>query len=265
MSKQEEFECYQVFHHTSQIVSSNMPINDMLRDLIRLIYDFIRCDACLIYLPDYNTNEIVLRASQLSHAPEIGHVRIKIGEGITGWVVQNRSIVSLPRLSYTDIRFKKISALIEDTFEAFLSVPLINAGKVSGVINVHHKMPHEHTAEEIAVLTFLGEQIGCAIAYAQLQDEHEQLQKESREIREQLEVRKLLEKAKSLLQERYQISEKSAYQKLREESRRLRKPIRAIAEAVLLVEEMMRAPEKPSSTEQIDSSGSTRDKNTSVN
>jgi uroporphyrinogen-III synthase len=242
-----------------------MPIDDMLAELITLIDDFIQCDACLIYLPDYSTNEIVLRASQLSHAPEIGHVRMQIGEGITGWVVQNRSIVALSRCAYADSRFKTISALIEDTFEAFLSVPLINAGKVSGVINVHHKMPHEHTAEEIAVLTFLGEQIGCAIAFAQLHDEHEKLQKESREIREQLEVRKLMERAKAVLQERYNMSEKSAYQKLREESRRLRKPIRAIAEAVLLVEEMMRAPEKTSSPEELDPSGGTRGQDTLVN
>jgi uroporphyrinogen-III synthase len=166
-----------------------------------------------------------------------------VGEGITGWVAKNQSIVALADKASSDARFKNISALIEDTFDAFLSVPLINGGKVSGVINIHHKTLHEHTAEEISMMTFLGEQIGGAIAYAQLTDEHSKLLKESREIREQLEVRKLMERAKGILQKRYQMSEKSAYQKLRDESRRLRKPLRSIAEAVLLVEDMVQTPQ----------------------
>jgi uroporphyrinogen-III synthase len=233
-------QCFLIFHRTSQIVSSGMSIDNMLNELIALTVEFMQCDACLIYLPDYETDEIVLRASLLPHAAEIGHVRMKIGEGVTGWVAKKQSIVALSNHAYADSRFKNISALIEDTFEAFLSVPLVNCGKVTGVMNIQHKNPREHTAEEISTMTFLGEQIGCAIAYAELSDEHTKLQMESREIREQLEVRKLAEIAKSVLQQRYQMSEKSAYQRLRDESRRLRKPLRAIAEAVLMVEEMMR-------------------------
>ena len=228
-----------LLHRTSQIVSSAMPIDEMLQELIALTIEVTQCDACLLYLPDYVTNEIVLRASQLPHDAEIGHVRMRMGEGVTGWVAENKSVVALSKNSSSDSRFKNISALVEDTYEAFLSVPLINGGDVIGVLNVHHKEPHEHAPLEISLVTFLGEQIGCAIAFAQLAEDHERLRRESREIREQLEARKLTERAKGILQKRYNLTEQEAYQRLRDESRRMRKPIRAIAEAVLMVENLV--------------------------
>ncbi len=228
-----------LLHRTSQIVSSAIAIDDMLQELIALTIEVTRCDACLIYLPDYATNEIVLRASQLPHAAEIGHVRMRMGEGVTGWVAEHKSVVALAGNSAADSRFKRISALVEDTYEAFLSVPLISGGEAIGVLNVHHKERHEHAPLEVSLVSFLGEQIGGAIAFAQLAEDHERLRKESREIREQLEARKLTERAKGILQRRYNLSEQEAYQRLRDESRRLRKPLRTIAEAVLLVENLV--------------------------
>ena len=58
--------------------------------------------------------------------------------------------------------------LPEDTFEAFLSAPVIARNKVVGVINVQHRQAHQHTGGEMEVLTTLGEQVGCAHALARL-------------------------------------------------------------------------------------------------
>lgn len=205
----------------------------MLRKLIAITSEVTGGGyACLVYLPDYATDEIVLNASQLLHAGEIGHVHIRMGEGVTGWVAEHKSVVSLSRNYFVDSRFKNFSALIEDTYEAFLSVPLVNGGEVIGVLNVHHKEPHVHTADEISPISFLGEQMGGAIAYSELAADYSKLREETLQIREQLEVRKLTERAKGILQERFNLSEREAYQ-------RLRKPLRAIVEAVLLVEELV--------------------------
>jgi hypothetical protein len=54
--------------------------------------------------------------------------------------------------------------------------------------------------------------------------------------RQQLELRRILERAKGTLQQRYNLNEQEAYLCLRNESRRLRRPIRELAEAILLVE-----------------------------
>ena len=54
-----------ILHRTSRIVSSGLSIDDMLQELVALTVEVTACDACLVYLPDHETGDIVLRASQL--------------------------------------------------------------------------------------------------------------------------------------------------------------------------------------------------------
>ena len=163
----------ELLHQISNIVSSNLSLEKMLEELIGLAVDVTTCDACLVYLVDHSTNEIVLRASQLPHASEIGHLSMKMGEGITGWVAQHKSVVALSSNAAADVRFKNIQTLQEDTYEAFLSVPLISNGELIGVINIHHRPKHVHTPDEIALVSFIGEQMGGAIAKSKLAERSE--------------------------------------------------------------------------------------------
>jgi uroporphyrinogen-III synthase len=225
-----------ILHRTSRIVSSGLSIDDMLQELVAITVEVTACDACLVYLPDHESGDIVLRASQLPHDAEMGSVRLNLGEGIAGWVAQHKSAVALSNRAFADPRFKLFTTLIEDTYEALISVPLVRGGEVIGVLNVHHREPHNHTPDEISVLCFLGEQMGGAIAYSTLAEHNMKLRKEAMLVRQQLEERKIVERAKGLLQQRFGLSEEEAYQRLRDESRRLRRTIRDVSEAVLLVE-----------------------------
>jgi GAF domain-containing protein len=163
----------ELLHQISNIVSSNLSLEKMLQELIGLAVEVTSCDACLVYLVDHATNEIVLRGSQLPHAAEIGHIRMKMGEGITGWVAQHKSVVALPANAAADARFKTFQTLPEDTYEAFLSVPLISNGELIGVINIHHRPKHTHGPDEIALISFIGEQMGGAIAKSRLEQRSE--------------------------------------------------------------------------------------------
>lgn len=223
-------------HRTSRIVSSDLGLQQMLHEMVDLVVQVTSCDACLVYLPDAATGEVVLAASQLPHASEIGKLRMKMGEGVAGWVAQHKSVVALPQKAFADPRFKKYPTLVEDTFEALVSAPLVAGGEVIGVLNVHHREPHQHTAEEIGILTFLGEQMGVAIARARLTEENVRLQAVADETRRRLEDRTVIERAKGILQEKFQLSEAQAYLRLRNESRRLRRPMRDLAQAILLTE-----------------------------
>jgi uroporphyrinogen-III synthase len=191
-------------------------------------------------LIDPATNEVVLRASQVPHASALGNLRMHIGEGITGWVAEHKSVVALSSNATQDKRFKSFKGLIEDTYEALLSVPLVSGGDLIGVINVHHREPHEHAPDEIGTLVFIGEQLGVAIAKAQLQEENARLLEATLEMRKELETRKLVERAKGILQRRHQITEEAAYLRLRDQSRRLRRPMKELAEAIILSEEIER-------------------------
>lgn len=229
-----------VLHRVSGIVSSELSLDEMLGEIVGLASQQTGCDACLVYLVESETGEFVLRASQVPHAADLGTLRMKVGEGVTGWVAEHQSPVALSSRAAADPRFKIFPALIEDTYEAFLSVPLITKGKAIGVVNVHHRQKHDHTPDEIATISFIGEQMGSAIAKSLLEEENARLTEETAEMKRQLETRKVVERAKGILQKRNGLSEEEAYLRMRNESRRLRRPMKDLAEAIILSEELSR-------------------------
>ncbi|HEX3878004.1 MAG TPA: GAF domain-containing protein [Bryobacteraceae bacterium] len=155
-----------LFQKISRFMVRDMSLPDVLKGVVALIVEFTQCDSCLIYLED--GGELVLCASNVQHNSAIGRVRMKINEGLTGWVARERRLIAIPREAYKDTRFKGFGELPEDTFEAFLSAPIIARNRVVGVINVQHRQPHQHTGGEMEVLTTVGEQIGCVLMLARL-------------------------------------------------------------------------------------------------
>jgi PAS domain S-box-containing protein len=174
-----------VFERVSRIVNSEPSQDEMLGQILGLTAQVSNCDACLVYLMEFATGEFVLRASQLPRTSDLSIMRMKFGEGITGHVAESQSPVALRSGAPKDPRFKSIPGLKEDTYEALLSVPLVHKGRSIGVINVHHRDSHEHTAEEIAAVVFIGEQMGAAIAKNLLEEENARLAERDRGLERQ--------------------------------------------------------------------------------
>jgi signal transduction protein with GAF and PtsI domain len=156
----------QLFQKISRFMVREMSLQEVLQGIVSLVVEFTACDSCLLYLLD--GEELVLCASNLPHPSDIGKVRLRLGEGLTGWVASERRLVAISRECYSDSRFKRFSDLPEDTYEAFLSAPVIARNRVVGVINMHHRLPHQHTGSEMELLTTVGEQVGCALVLARM-------------------------------------------------------------------------------------------------
>ena len=155
-----------LFQRVSRFMVREMSLHEVLQGIVSLVVEFTQCDSCLVYLCDMD--DLVLCASNSHHEAEIGRVRLKLNEGLTGWVARERRLIAISREAYRDPRFKYFGELPEDSFEAFLSAPVIARNKVVGVINVQHRQAHQHTGGEMEVLTTLGEQVGCALALARM-------------------------------------------------------------------------------------------------
>ncbi|MCE5310802.1 MAG: GAF domain-containing protein [Acidobacteriales bacterium] len=155
-----------LFQRISRFMVREMNLQEVLQGIVSLVTEFMECDSCFVYLID--NDELVLCASNKSGPPDLGNVRLKVGEGLTGWVARERRLLSISKEANQDPRFRYFSNLPEDTFEAFLSAPLIARNRVVGVINVQHRMPHAHTGSEMELLTTVGEQLGCLLALARM-------------------------------------------------------------------------------------------------
>src|SRR5438094_9252192 len=77
-----------ILYEISQSISSSLDLDQVLRQIVDLVIDVTRGDACLIYLLDEHGDNLVLRASKNPHPKLIGRIAMRAGEGITGWVAQ---------------------------------------------------------------------------------------------------------------------------------------------------------------------------------
>ena len=145
----------------SRFMVRDSDLHKSIDSVVQLVVEFMDCDSCLLYLLE--NDELVLCASNTAHPQSIGKVRLKLSEGLTGWVARERRLLAISREAYHDPRFKMFSELPEDTFEAFLSAPIVFRNGVVGVINVQHRDPHAHTGGEMELLTTVGEQVGCML------------------------------------------------------------------------------------------------------
>jgi uroporphyrinogen-III synthase len=155
-----------LFQKISRFMVRDLSLRELLNGVVSLVVEFTRCDSCLVYLLD--GEELVLCASNSPHQGTVGNVRMRWDEGLTGWVARERRLLAISREAYRDPRFRAFHDLEEDTFEAFLSAPLIARNRVVGVINVQHRLPHQHSGSELEVLTTIGEQIGCVLVLARM-------------------------------------------------------------------------------------------------
>ncbi len=160
-----------ILHRISQSISSTLELSTVLKEIVEVVVEVTKADACLLYLLSENREELILRASKNPHPRLIGRIAIGLGEGITGWVAREKVPVVIPRHASDDARFKFFHRLPEDRYQAFVSVPIISKGEIIGVINVQHKRSKRYTEERLALLLAIANQVGGAIANARLFDE----------------------------------------------------------------------------------------------
>ncbi|HTJ30494.1 MAG TPA: uroporphyrinogen-III synthase [Acidobacteriaceae bacterium] len=205
------------------------PLHTVLNRIVDFACSLIQCDSCFVYVLE--GDQLILRASKNPHSDLIDHLGIWLGQGITGWVGWHREPVAIAEKALKDPRFQRFKNLPEDTFEAFLSVPILCRGKLIGVINLQHRKPYYHTEQEVRTLTAAGYLVGAELERARLESEVVELSG-------RLESRKQIEKAKGVLQRDFGLDEDTAYKAMQRESRQRRKSMREIAEAILLNEDL---------------------------
>jgi len=218
-----------VLHHTVTRIASADGFHQALDRVLDFAVELVKCDSCFIYV--LSGEDLVLRASKNPHQELLDRLKLRIGQGITGWVAEHREPVAVFKEAYKDPRFQRFNELPEDRYEAFLSVPLFSRGRLVGVMNLQHGDPHVYTEREIGLLATVGSLAGAEIELARLESQNTELS-------QQLETRKIVERAKGILQRDLGLTEEQAYLSIQRQSRQKRKTMKEIAEAIILSEEV---------------------------
>lgn len=214
----------------SETVVSNRVIEDVMHLMVTMTAQMMQSKICSIMLFDQATGELRIVATQSLSEQYRLKPNLKVGQSISGRVVQERRPIIVPDVTrernymYPDIAKK-------EGLCSLLSVPMMIREKIVGVINSYTSMPYRFTTEEVKLMQAIANQAAIAI-------EHATLIEKSFEMQEALAVRKLVEQAKGYLMKTKKLTEEEAFRFLQRQSMDLRKSMREIAEAILLAGEI---------------------------
>jgi len=214
----------------SQAISSDRYLDDILKLIVTVTANVMDSKICSLWILDEKEKALKIRATQTMSEEYLKERSLSLGEGVVGYVAeQKRPMFILDVLK--EPRYKEKELARKEGLVSMLSVPLTVKDRVIGVINCYTSYPHEFTETEQAVLTTVANQAAICI-------ENTELMVKTKVIQEELETRKLLEKAKGILMKRHDLSEEEAFKRIRKASMDSRKTMREIADAILLAEKM---------------------------
>jgi len=231
MKEEETFQRHiEALTRISRAITSDRYIEDILRLIVTVTAETMHSKICALWLLDKGDDTFKLRATQSISEDYLKERSLKIGEGVVGQVALTRE----PRLVVSvleDQDYKEKELAKKEGLVSMLSVPMVVKDRVIGVINCYTSYSHEFTETEKNVLITVANEAAVAI-------ENTELMVESRVIQEELETRKLIERAKDILMTRRDMSGQEAFRSIQKRSMDVRKSMKEIAEAIILTEEI---------------------------
>jgi two-component system, response regulator PdtaR len=214
----------------SQAITSETYLDDILRLIVVVTAKVMSSNICSLMLLNEQTGELEIKATQAVSEAYLRKPVVRFGEGLSGHAAKENEPVVCWDVKEDPLYINKEVALKENLC-SLLCMPMSIKGKVLGVINCYTSVPHEFTREEKTILATVANQAAMAI-------ENTDLVIKAQLMEEELETRKLIERAKDILMEEREISGYEAFQAMRRKSMDTRRPIREIAEAVILAHEV---------------------------
>ncbi len=220
----------EAFTTISKAITSDLYIEDILKLIVTVTAEVLGSKICSLMLLDEDKNELMIRATQSVSEAYNKKPNIKIGEGVAGRVFkENKPLVILDVKK--DPRYLNKEVAKKEKLCSLLSVPLDIKNRPIGVINCYTSKPHKFTEAEIKVLTVVANQAAVAIRNAELITK-------TKIVQEELESRKIIERAKDILMKEGGFSGEDAYRKIQKQSMNTRRTMREIAEAIILAKEL---------------------------
>ena len=214
----------------SKAIVSDKYVNEVLGLIVNIIAKTMNSKICSILLLDEKKQELFIVATQSLSEGYIKKPNLKIGQGISGIVVKGNSPVMSIDVT-KDKRYMYPEIVKKEGIVSMLSVPITIKGRVVGVINNYTPQRHKFTDKEIKLLQTISGQAALAI-------ENSKLMNELVSTRELLQTRKSVERAKGILMRELSLNEEDAYRVIQKKSMDSSKPMKEIAEAIILTYEL---------------------------
>jgi diguanylate cyclase (GGDEF)-like protein len=125
-----------IFHDVAKALTSSLDLDSILQTIMEKMAEYFRPDNWSLLMLDEERDELYFAIAVGPAAESLKNVRLKVGEGIAGWVAKNGEQVVVPDV-YTDVRFaKRIDEMTKWETRSIICVPLRSKHRVLGVIQL---------------------------------------------------------------------------------------------------------------------------------
>jgi signal transduction histidine kinase len=155
--------------HISSAISGLQDLDTILRITLDNVLKLISSDIGGVLLVDEDTNTLYYRVQRGLSPKYAEEMRMPIGEGIAGSVASSGEPMVLEDIS-RDPRAACPDLVSREGLRGFASIPLKTKDHVIGVMNIASHVANRFAADDVSLLSSIGDYLGTAIEQARLYD-----------------------------------------------------------------------------------------------
>lgn len=152
----------------SAIINSSLDTGAVRERAIQAATRLLQADAGSLLLVDADADELFFEVATGEKGEKLKEIRLKIGEGIAGWVAKTGECVLSDDVQSDPRFFRTADMLSEYVTRTMVAVPVMSGGRVIGVLQAVNKHSGSFSSEDRDLLVSLAHQVAPAIENARM-------------------------------------------------------------------------------------------------
>jgi len=170
--KQLEINKITKLYHTGARITSNIKIKRLMNEIMKVTQEVLKAESSTLYLVDEEKQELWFEVALGEKGTLLKEIRLKIGEGIAGWVAQEGVALNIEDVNKDPRYMESIAKKIDYKQKAMLTVPVKFREKTIGVLQLINKIGGgRFTKADESLLVGMSSQIAIALENAKLYKE----------------------------------------------------------------------------------------------
>src|SRR5262250_1906763 len=164
-----------IFNDVAKALTSSLNLDSILQTIMDKMAEFFRPDTWSLLMVDEQKDELYFAIAVGDAAETLKTVRMKMGEGISGWVARHGESLIVPDV-YNDPRFaKRVDEMTKWKTRSIICVPLQSKHRVLGVIQLINCAMESFGEQEMFFLHALCDYAAIAIDNARAVEKIQEL------------------------------------------------------------------------------------------
>ena len=234
-TSQETYDRYiKALTEISAAITSDKYLEDILKLIVMVTARVTGVEICSLWLieeRDKGGTQARLKATQALDPDYVKDRTLNLNEGVVGFIASTNRPLLIENV-LQEPRFKEKEMAKKLGLVSMIGVPLhVQEDRVIGVLDCFTVEPHTFSDTEISLVTTVANQAAIAI-------ENTQLLVRTKIIEEELEKRKIIDRAKEILMTKKGYSGEKAFRWIQKKSMDTRKSMKEIAEAIIIFQDI---------------------------